>query len=80
MELPATALRSFPLTSDGEPECSQIIKIGNRWYLTTGIFTNIPWCRHMFILDREENKTIDEVNWKIFPTHKLTEKILRFPN
>ena len=69
---PAIALRSFPLTSDGEPECSQLIKIGKRWYLTTGIsgqsIHGVGTCSYWI---GEENKTIDEMNWSTLPTHKL---------
>ena len=69
---PAIALRSFPLTSDGEPECSQLIKIGKRWYLTTGIsgqsIHGVGTCSYWI---GEEGKTIDEINWSTLPTHKL---------
>lgn len=77
---PSIALRSFPLTSDGEPECSQLIKIGKRWYLTTGIsgqsIHGVGTCSYWV---GEENKTIDEINWSILPTHKLDGEDLCVP-
>ncbi len=77
---PAIALRSFPLTSDGEPECSQLIKIGDRWYLTTGIsgqsIHGVGTCSYWV---GEAGKTIDEMNWSTLPTHKLDGEDLCVP-
>ena len=77
---PAIALRSFPLTSDGEPECSQLIKIGDRWYLTAGIsgqsIHGVGTCSYWI---GEPGKTIDEMNWSTLPTHKLDGEDLCVP-
>lgn len=74
------ALRSFPLTSDGEPECSQLIKIGKRWYLTAGIsgqsIHGVGTCSYWY---GEENQTIDEINWQSLPTNKLDGEDLSVP-
>ena len=76
----AIALRSFPLTSDGEPECSQLIRIGDRWYLTTGIsgqsIHGVGTCSYWI---GEPGKTIDEMNWSTLPTHKLDGEDLCVP-
>lgn len=77
---PAIALRTFPLTSDGEPECSQLIKIDKRWYLTAGIsgqsIHGVGTCSYWI---GEEGKTIDEINWSTLPTHKLDGEDLSVP-
>lgn len=77
---PSIALRSFPLTSDGEPECSQLIRIGDRWYLTTGIsgqsIHGVGTCSYWI---GEPGKTIDETNWSVLPTHKLDGEDLCVP-
>ncbi|MBR1581920.1 MAG: hypothetical protein IJ656_03255 [Bacilli bacterium] len=77
---PAIALRKFPLTSDGEPECSQLIKIGKRWYLCAGVsgqsIHGVGTCSYWV---SEENQTIDEVNWQALPTNKLDGEDLCVP-
>ncbi|WP_264230131.1 glycoside hydrolase family protein [Acholeplasma laidlawii] len=69
---PATALRSFPTKSDGEPEVAAFRKIGNRWYLYAsisgqskhGVGKTSYWIG-------DENKGIDEVEWSSKQTYSL---------
>lgn len=76
----AIPLRSFPKTKDGEPECSQLIKLGNRWYLTTGISgQSIHGVGTLSYWIGDEGKTIDEVDWQSKETHKLDGEDLAVP-
>ena len=76
----AIPLRSFPKTKDGEPECSQLLKIGNRWYLTTGISgQSVHGVGTLSYWIGGENQTIDEVDWQNLETHKLDGEDLAVP-
>lgn len=77
---PAIALRSFPLTIDGEPECAAFRKIGNRWYLYAGISgQSIHGVGGLSYWVGGENQTIDQVDWKNLPTYHLDGEDLCVP-
>lgn len=74
----AIPLRSFH--NSGEPECSQLIKIGNRWYLCTGISgQSVHGVGTMSYWFGEEGQTIDEIDWMNLPTHKIDGEDLAVP-
>ncbi len=76
---PSIVLRSFPNNS-GEPECSGLRKIGNRWYLYTGISgQSIHGIGRLSYWVGGENQTIDEVDWQNLPTNHLDGEDLCVP-
>ncbi len=79
-DTPAIALRKFPLTSDGEPECAAFRKIGDRWYLYAGVSgQTIHGVGPLSYWVGEPNATIDEMDWVNLPTHKLDGEDLQVP-
>jgi len=73
-------LRRFPKQSDGEPECSQIFKLGNRWYLSTGISgQSVHGVGGLSYWFGEEGQTIDQIDWQNLPTHRLDGEDLCVP-
>jgi|GEM_PF-4012299 len=76
---PSIVLRSFPNNS-GEPECSGIRKIGNRWYLYTGISgQSVHGIGRLSYWVGGENQTIDQVDWQNLPTNHLDGEDLCVP-
>lgn len=74
----AIPLKSFH--NNGEPECSQLIKIGNRWYLCTGISgRSVHGVGTMTYWFGEEGQTIDEIDWMNLEPHKIDGEDLCVP-
>lgn len=66
--------------NSGEPECSQLIKIGNRWYLCTGISgQSVHGVGTMTYWFGEEGQTIDEIDWLNLEPHKIDGEDLAVP-
>ncbi len=77
---PCVVLRDFPTTAHGEPECSQLIKIGNRWYLFTSVSgQTVHGVGTVQYFVGEEGRTIDEIDWLHAEPHYLDGEDLCVP-
>lgn len=63
-------LINFPNVEIGEPECPQMVKIGNRWYLFASMLSSrgIMGCSYWI---GDENANLDEIDWSTKEEHKL---------
>ncbi len=77
---PCIVLRDFPSSAHGEPECSQLKKIGNRWYLFTGVSgQTIHGVGTAQYFVGGEGQTIDQVDWLNAEPHYLDGEDLCVP-
>ncbi len=77
---PCVVLRDFPTGQHGEPECSQLKKIGDRWYLFTSVSGQTAHgvgTVQYFV--GGEGQTIDEVDWQSLEPHFLDGEDLCVP-